>query len=54
MVHTLKGQIFDVVEVTNLLLVSKIPEIEKISYSSQLQLFAIQTGGPNYRHVNSP
>lgn len=25
MVHTLKGQIFDVVEVTNLLLVSKIP-----------------------------
>ena len=31
-----------------------IPEIEKISYSWQLQLFAIQTGGPNYRHVNSP
>ena len=41
MVHTLKGQIFDVVEVTNLLLVSKIPTEKKeyISSSSMNQQF---------------
>ena len=35
MVHTLKGQIFDVVEVTNLLLVSKIPTEKGIRFKLQ-------------------
>ena len=35
MVHTLKGQIFDVVEVTNLLLISKIPTEKGIHFKLQ-------------------